>query len=160
MNKVKIVFVCLGNICRSPAAEAVMNSLIKKENLQDRIVCDSAATSGHHEGESADPRTIQHAKTRGHNVTSISRPFNKRLDFSQFDFIVTMDDANLGDVRNMDVKGVHRDKIFRLVDFCSNKKYKDVPDPYYGGPDGFETVMDILEDGCQGLLQKIKASLL
>lgn len=155
-DKVKVLFVCLGNICRSPAAEAVMNTWIKKEKLTTAIVCDSAATSGHHEGDSADPRTIQHAKTRGHDVTSISRPFNPKRDFDEFDYIITMDDNNFTDITNMDTKRAHGDKIFKMTDFCSNKKYNTVPDPYYGGPQEFETVMDILEDACRGLLQKIK----
>ncbi|MCC6137435.1 MAG: low molecular weight phosphotyrosine protein phosphatase [Bdellovibrionaceae bacterium] len=156
MSKVKVLFVCLGNICRSPAAEAVMNSFVEKENLNNMVVCDSAATSGHHEGDTADPRTIQHAKKRGHEVTSISRPFNPKKDFDEFDYIVVMDDANFSDIQKMDNKRQHGDKIFKMADFCANKKYKQVPDPYYGGPEEFETVMDILEDACQGLLQKIK----
>lgn len=155
-DKVKVLFVCLGNICRSPAAEAVMNTLIQKENLNAQIVCDSAATSGHHEGDTADPRTIDHAQKRGHAVTSISRPFNPRKDFEDFDYIVTMDETNFTDVTNMDLKRSYANKIFRMTDFCTNKKYNHVPDPYYGGPDGFELVMDILEDACTGLLQKIK----
>lgn len=158
MSKVKVLFVCLGNICRSPAAEAVMNTFIKKENLGEQIICDSAATSGHHEGDTADPRTIQHAKKRGHDVTSISRPFNPKKDFNDFDYIITMDDTNFTDVKNMDIKRQHADKIFKMTDFCADKKCKIVPDPYYGGPQEFETVMDILEDACQGLLKKIKSS--
>lgn len=158
MTSVKVLFVCLGNICRSPAAEAVMNSLIKNENLSEKIVCDSAATSGHHEGDTADPRTIQHAQKRGHDVTSISRPFNPRKDFDDFDYIITMDDANFTDVRNMDFKRVYTHKIFKMTEFCADKKCSHVPDPYYGGPQEFETVMDILEDACGGLLKKIKSS--
>ncbi|MCB9073817.1 MAG: low molecular weight phosphotyrosine protein phosphatase [Bdellovibrionaceae bacterium] len=158
MSKVKVLFICLGNICRSPAAEAVMNTLIHKEKLENRILCDSAATSGHHEGDPADPRTISHAERRGHKVTSLSRPFNPRVDFKSFDFIVTMDDANFSDIKDMDLKHEFGDKIFKLVDFCADKKYKTVPDPYYGGPEDFETVLNIIEDGCHGLLQKIKSS--
>ncbi len=158
MAQVKVLFVCLGNICRSPAAEAVMNSLIKKENLEDKIVCDSAATSGHHEGEKADPRTIQHALKRGHEVVSISRPFNPRKDFNDFDYIITMDDSNFTDVTQMDLKRVFGNKVFKMTDFCADKKCKVVPDPYYGGPQDFETVMDILEDACSGLLKKIKST--
>lgn len=158
MAKVKVLFVCLGNICRSPAAEAVMNTLVDQNDLSERITCDSAATSGHHEGEPADPRTIAHAQMRGHNVTSISRPFNFKTDFEDFDYIVTMDDNNFNHILNMDSKKIYRDKIFKMTDFCANKKFNHVPDPFYEGPEAFETVMDILEDGCRGLLQKIKTS--
>lgn len=159
MPKIKVLFVCLGNICRSPAAEAVMNTLVRNEQLAQNIECDSAATSAHHEGEPADPRTIDHAKKRGHDVTSISRPFNFKKDFEEFDYIITMDDSNFKNIVNMDSKNLYRDKIFKMTDFASNKKFNHVPDPYCGGPEGFETVMDILEDSCSGLLQKIKNSL-
>lgn len=135
-----------------------MNSFIKKEELNTQIVCDSAATSGHHEGAPADPRTIQFAQKRGHAVTSISRPFNPKKDFDNFDYIITMDDANFTDVKNMDIKRRYTDKIFKMTDFCADKKCTHVPDPYYGGPQEFEVVMDILEDACDGLLKKIKSS--
>lgn len=135
-----------------------MNSLIIKENLNGTVICDSAATSGHHEGDTADPRTITHAKKRGHEVTSVSRPFNPKKDFEEFDYIITMDETNYVDVKNMDFKRAYGDKIFKMTDFSSNKKYNHVPDPYYGGPTEFETVMDILEDACSGLLQKIKSN--
>lgn len=135
-----------------------MNSYIVKENLKHTVVCDSAATSGHHEGSGADPRTIEHAEKRGHQVTSVSRPFNPKKDFDDFDYIIAMDDANFTDIKSMDSKRQYGDKIFRMTDFCSNKKYTQVPDPYYGGPEEFEAVMDILEEACSGLLQKIKGT--
>lgn len=157
MSKVKILFVCLGNICRSPAAEAVMTKLVQKANLNEQITCDSAATSAHHEGDPTDPRTIEHAQKRGYAVTSISRPFNHKRDFDEFDYIITMDDTNHKDVLNLDSKKRYSDKVFKLADFSPTKKFTHVPDPYYEGPESFELVMDILEETCAELLHKIKA---
>ena len=158
MADIKVLFVCLGNICRSPAAEAVMTTLVKQHDLADRISCDSAGTSGNHEGEPADPRTIAHAKYRGHTVTSISRRFNPKEDFIKFDYILAMDDHNFEMLRQLDSNNIFYEKIFKMTDFATHKLFTHVPDPYYEGPEAFETVMDILEDACLGLLEKIKAS--
>lgn len=156
MSKIKILFVCLGNICRSPAAEAVMKSYITKEQLNTQISCDSAGTANHHEGEPADPRTVEHALRRGHIVDSISRPFNPKKDFDDFHMIIAMDNSNATHLKKMTSLKTHTDKIFMLTDFCSNKKYNEVPDPYYGGPEDFERVMDIIENACSDLIKKIK----
>jgi protein-tyrosine phosphatase len=154
---IRILFVCLGNICRSPSAEAVMKSLINQNNLSARFYVDSAGTAGHHEGEESDPRTIEHARKRGYEVTSISRPFVTKEDFDNFDYIVAMDDINFADVKRFDVQKKYSQKIYKMVAFCSQLTVKEVPDPYYGGPENFEHVLNILEDACQGLLEKIKA---
>lgn len=156
MKSVKILFVCLGNICRSPTAEAVMNSMIKHHKLSGKIICDSAGTSSHHEGEESDARSITHSKNRGHEVTSISRSIKTPDDFVNFDYIVAMDDSNYSDLLALKKDKKFASKVFKLVQFCTRKKYKEVPDPYYGGPEAFELVIDILEDGCHGLLEKIK----
>lgn len=155
MTRISVLFVCLGNICRSPTAEAVMNSLIKEQGLQDYIKCDSAATMDTHEGDEADPRTISHARKRGHEVTSRSRPF-RPVDFSQFDYILAMDDSNYSDLKSFDSDHQFPAKIFKMVQFCTTLKCKEVPDPYYGGEEHFELVVDILEDACRGLLTKIR----
>jgi protein-tyrosine phosphatase len=97
---IHILFVCLGNICRSPSAEAVMKGLIERKKMSDRFLIDSAGTAGHHEGEESDPRTIVHAKKRGYEVTSISRPFLSAKDFEKFDYIVVMDDINYADLQS------------------------------------------------------------
>ncbi len=149
------MFVCLGNICRSPTGEAVMNTLIKKENLIERIECDSAGISDLHEGEESDPRTISHAKKRGHDVTSLSRPILS-VDLKEFDYILAMDDDNYRGIMKLKDSERHTQKIFKMVQFCTTHKLKEVPDPYYGGDDGFELVVDILEDACRGLLKKIR----
>ena len=154
--KQRVLFVCLGNICRSPSAEAVFNGLVKKEGLQDSIESDSAGTSGFHAGEPADRRMQSHAQKRGYHLTSISRSINPDLDFEKFDFIVGMDDSNVYDLQSMARDGEDMKKIYKMTDFCSKDGHFSVPDPYYGGSDGFELVLDILEDACEGLLNEMK----
>ena len=155
INK-KILFVCMGNICRSPAAEGVMKTFVEKEGLTDNIFVDSAGTIGYHAGEPADARMIEHAARRGYDLTSISRKFNASSDFENFDYIITMDDDNYKDIKGLDYSGKYKNKIFKMVDFSRNLKVTEVPDPYYGGWDGFENVINILEDACAGLLDRIK----
>lgn len=152
---VNVLFVCMGNICRSPSGEAVMNKLVKRANLSDKIECDSAGTIAHHEGESADPRMKRHALSRGYRLTSIARRF-RDIDFENFDYIIAMDTANFNDLISFDRESKYSNKIFMMTDFAESGKYNEVPDPYYGGPEGFENVLDILEESCEGLLNKIK----
>lgn len=156
MSKKKILFVCLGNICRSPAAEAVMNKLIEKENLKAKIEIDSAGIMGYHTGEQADSRMRKHASKRGYTISHPARKVNPTIDFENFDYVVAMDDENFVDLLAMDKESNYRDKFFRMVQFSQDLVHTSVPDPYYGGPDGFELVLDILEDSCKGLLEKIK----
>jgi len=154
---IKILFVCMGNICRSPSGEAVMNSIIEKNNLQDKIVCDSAGTIAYHEGESADARMQSHAIKRGYNLTSIARQI-KYSDFEKFDFIIAMDSDNYRDILALDSEKKYRDKISMMMDYATKHNDSDVPDPYYGGAEGFEYVLDLLEDACSGLLNHIVTS--
>ena len=152
----KILFICLGNICRSPAAHGVMQKLIDDQDLQDFIKVDSCGTSGHHSGERADHRMIQSAFNRGVVVNSVSRKFEK-ADFKKFDYLIAMDEANLSDILNLDVNHEYTQKVTLLTDYCKGK-FKEatkVPDPYYGDDEGFETVLDIVENGCQNLLTEI-----
>ena len=152
-----ILFVCMGNICRSPSAEAVMKYLVEKEGLNDKIFIDSAGTIGYHEGEEADARMKKHAAKRGYDLTSIARQFRLE-DFKKFDYIVAMDRENYRDILALDSEGRYRSKVFMMTDFSENG-YDGVPDPYYGGPQGFEHVLDILEDSTKGLLNKVKKDL-
>ncbi len=154
MKNTKILFVCLGNICRSPAAEAIMTKKITDKNLQWNISVDSAGVMGWHTGEPADMRMKQHANLRGYEVTSVARKFHPEKDFEEFDYIITMDDENYNNIISMDNEGKYTNKIHKMVEFCKTNRINVVPDPYYEGREGFEKVLDILEDGCEGLLDK------
>ena len=147
----KILFVCLGNICRSSSAEEVMRTFIKREGLEDKIQVDSAGILNYHEGELPDSRMRMHASRRGYDLTHRSRPV-KTMDFFEFDMLIGMDDRNIQDLtdRSPDLDSLK--KIHRMTDFCRTKVVDHVPDPYYGGAQGFENVLDILEDACEGLL--------
>ncbi|MCP5062706.1 MAG: low molecular weight phosphotyrosine protein phosphatase [Ignavibacteriae bacterium] len=150
---INILFVCMGNICRSPSGEAVMNKLIKRAKLENKIKCDSAGTIAHHEGEQADARMKRHALKRGFRLTSVARKF-RNIDFENFDYIIAMDGANYQDLLSFNKEGKCKEKVSMMTDYAKGD-YSEVPDPYYGGPDGFENVLDILEDSCTGLLDVI-----
>jgi protein-tyrosine phosphatase len=154
--KKKILFVCLGNICRSPAAEAVFAGIVKKKGNVPEFEIDSAGTSAWHAGERADARMRSHAGKRGYNLTSLARRFRPETDFDHFDLIIAMDDNNLYDLNTMARSEADRKKLRKMTDFSSNRfGYSSVPDPYYGGEDGFELVLDILEDACEALFDKL-----
>jgi len=154
INK-KILFVCLGNICRSPAAEGIMAQIIKNNSLDEYITVDSAGTIPYHNGELPDHRMRSHALKRGYNLTHKSRLFDPVKDFDFFDYIVVMDGQNYRDITTLDKRKQYIEKVYKMVDFCSKYDVKEVPDPYYLGPQGFEDVINILEDGCSGLLNKV-----
>lgn len=156
MEKKKILFVCLGNICRSPSAEAVFKGIIKKEGIANRFEVDSAGTSGWHAGEPADRRMQSHAVKRGYNLTSISRKFDPHSDFDHYDLIIGMDDSNMENLKRMSRNTEDLAKLYKMTDFATEFSYDEVPDPYYGGSEGFELVLDLLEDSCRGLLEKSK----
>jgi protein-tyrosine phosphatase len=156
MKKTKILFVCLGNICRSPSAEAVMKALVEEQGLNDYFEIDSAGILDTHEGEPADARMQRHATLRGLNLTSKSRPVNPKYDFAHFDLIIGMDDQNISDLNRLAPDQASRQKIHKMTDFSQSGNYKNVPDPYFGGDLGFELVLDILDETCKGLLQHIQ----
>lgn len=149
---VKVLFVCLGNICRSPAAEGVFKKILEDKGLANIIKCDSAGTSAYHKGSPADSRMSWSAKQRGYELTSLSRPFLKS-DFEEFDFILTMDNSNYQNVLALDEEGKYKNKIKPFVSFCRIHEINEVPDPYYDKTDGFNLVMDIVEDGCNGFIE-------
>ena len=153
--KKRILFVCLGNICRSPSAEAVFQSLVNKKGESEQFEIDSAGTSAWHAGEKADARMRQHAKKRGINLTSFSRKFVGE-DFDRFDYIIAMDRQNLEDIKQMARNKSDLDKLHIMTSFSNGFNYDHVPDPYYGGDDGFELVLDILEDASDGLYHFIQ----
>ncbi len=156
---IKVLFVCLGNICRSPAAEAVFQHLLNERDLSHRIYVDSAGTSGCHKGDKADSRMREHAEKRGIKLTSISRQLSFPKDFDKFDYIIVMDNVNLEAVRTLDKEGEYSRKILKITDFANNRTEAEVPDPYYGGAKGFEQVLDIVTDGAIGLLEEIEKKL-
>lgn len=149
----RLLFVCLGNICRSPAAENMMNYLIEKNGLSDQYITDSAGTADYHIGNPPDPRMIEAGQRRGLAMTGSARQI-QMVDFREFDWIFAMDRSNYLDLARLQKRC--NDPTARLVmfcDFCKEHSEKEVPDPYYGGPEGFEKVLDLLEDGCSAFLQ-------
>ena len=155
MEKIKILFVCLGNICRSPSAEAVMKGLVKKVGKDKMFEIDSAGTAAWHAGEPADARMQAHAQKRGYNLTSISRKVDVGFDFNHFDYIIAMDDQNMTDLKGMVENEEQQSKLHMMTDFSNRYSYNHIPDPYYGGDSGFELVLDLLEDACSGLLTRL-----
>ncbi len=150
---VRVLFVCLGNICRSPAAEIIFRKLVTDEGLADRYEIDSAGTIGHHEGSPPDPRMAESLRRQGFEISGRARRIRED-DLSHFDLIVTMDESNLENVRNMDAEGLYHAKIRPLTSFCSEHDDPRVPDPYYGGQRGFDHVIELLKDGCRGILRE------
>ena len=149
---VRILFVCLGNICRSPAAQGVMQKMIDEKGMQDYFILDSAGLYGGHAGELPDRRMRVHASRRGYELNHRSRPV-KSSDFDNFDLIVAMDHSNYDRLRQMAPSPEDERKVIRMVDLVKGYPHYDcVPDPYYEGAEGFELVLDLLEDGCQNLL--------
>ena len=147
----KILFVCLGNICRSPAAEGIMSK--KSQGLPIEI--DSAGTAGYHIGALPDARMRSHASKRGYPLNSRARKFNPAVDFEKYDMIIAMDEENLRDLRAMDRDNRYSGKLSLMTDYCQKITADEVPDPYYEGPEGFEYVLDILEDASEGLLKNL-----
>ncbi len=154
-HKKRVLFVCLGNICRSPAAEGIFKHLVEEQGLEHRIEIDSAGTSGYHDGELPDKRMRHHGAQRGYKFDSLSRKFTIE-DYNDFDIILAMDDSNYHNVLKLAPDLESRDKVYRMIAFQQELQHDHVPDPYYGGSDGFDLVMDILEDACDGLLKQIK----
>ena len=156
MNQISVLFVCLGNICRSPAAEAIFENLINDKGIGNQFIVDSAGTGSWHVGKKADSRMRLAAKQRNINITSKARQIVED-DFSKFNYILVMDNSNLNNVLDLknQVKGSDFAKILRIQDFASIFTEKEVPDPYFGGDAGFDHVLDILEDSVSCFLENI-----
>ncbi len=155
-TKTKILFVCLGNICRSPSAEGIMKKIVKREGLESSFHIDSAGILNYHQGELPDSRMRSHAARRGYDLNSRSRPIQYD-DFFEFDMIIGMDDNNIMDLKRLSPDTTALPKISRMTDYSLRlKQHNHVPDPYYSGAEGFELVLDILEDACEGLLERCK----
>lgn len=154
-KKLRILFVCLGNICRSCTAEEIMRTILRREGMDKVVDVDSAGLISYHQGEQADPRMRSHAARRGYHITHLSRPV-RVSDFYDFDLIIGMDDSNISGLCNLAPGLEEEAKIHRMAEYCVDKVVDHVPDPYYGGSQGFENVIDILEDACEGLMASIK----
>ena len=153
-NRFRILFVCLGNICRSPAAEIVFRKLALDAGRIREFHIDSAGTIGHHQGSPPDPRMAEALTSQGFDVSGHARKILP-VDLETFDLIVTMDESNLADVRRLASDATTRAKIRPFVGYCNRHQDLRVPDPYYGGPRGFLHVIELLKDGCEGILRDI-----
>ncbi|WOD39404.1 low molecular weight protein-tyrosine-phosphatase [Nodosilinea sp. E11] len=151
---IRLLFVCLGNICRSPSAENIMNHLIQQRQLSNQVVCDSAGTASYHVGSAPDRRMAQAARAKGIELVGRARQF-EASDFERFDYILAMDRDNYRDILALDSAGQHRDRVRLMCDFCRSHPDQEVPDPYYGGPEGFTYVISLLHDACEGLLDHV-----
>jgi protein-tyrosine phosphatase len=153
----RILFVCMGNICRSPAAEIIFHQMARQAGRSGEFLIDSAGTIGHHQGNPPDHRMRRHLEQRGYKVFGSSRKIEAD-DLTLFDHILVMDAENDRDVRRMDRLQTHAKKIRRLTDYCQRHVTDEVPDPYYGGDEGFTKVIELIEDACTGLLEKLPTS--
>lgn len=158
-NSTRILFVCLGNICRSPAAEGIFKKMVVDAGLSEKIFVDSAGTGAWHVGDAPDGRMILHAKERGYDLTPLEARQFSAHDFTNFDHILTLDNSNLKNVLNLDVKKQFGAKVRPLVTYCRIHKATEVPDPYYDREDGFRYVLDLLEDACAELLSAVRKDL-
>jgi protein-tyrosine phosphatase len=154
-GKYNVLFICLGNICRSPAAQAVMQAMVDERGLSDRFYIDSAGIGGWHIGDLPDKRMRVHARPRGYELTHRARKV-RSADFEDFDLIVGMDASNVDDLCNLAMTLEQQDKVVMMGDYIRRyPNYDHVPDPYYEGSEGFELVLDLLEDACDNLLDRI-----
>lgn len=148
---IRILFLCMGNICRSPAAHCVFQEMVNQANLADHFFIDSAGTIGFHQGNEPDGRMQDAMRKRKIPIIGRSRQINKS-DLEDFDLILAMDNSNLMDAQSLDTKRQWHDKIKCFAEYCADPTIMEIPDPYYGYDDGFEIVLDLIEEGCQQLL--------
>jgi len=153
----KVLFVCLGNICRSPTAHGVFLKVLSDNGLIAKVEVDSAGTHAHHIGEAPDPRSQKVALGRGVDLSELRARKVKPSDYGHYDYILAMDNENL-DILNSDCPVEHREKVKLFLEFAVNRKEREVPDPYYGGAGGFDHVLDLVEAASLGLLEEIRAN--
>jgi protein-tyrosine phosphatase len=154
----RVIFVCMGNICRSPTAEGVLRHKLRAIGWAHRVVVDSAGTLDAHAGSPPDPRSQRHARRRGYDLADLRARALTALDFESADLLLVMDDDNLATATQRCPPG-HRHKLRRLTEFCRVHRSASVPDPYSGGAQGFEHVLDLVEDACDGLLEHLRREL-
>ena len=157
MEKKKILFVCMGNICRSPMAEGIFQREVAKAGLQDRIRIDSAGTHSYHIGEPPDPRAQSAISRRGVDISGLRGRQVADADYEKFDYILAMDEGNLSILKRNAPAHAH-DKIRLLLSYSSKYPHQEVPDPYYGGARGFDENLDMIEDAVEGLISNIRAA--
>ena len=155
---VKVLFVCMGNLCRSPMAEGVFRHHVKQAGLDGRIVIDSAGTHDYHVGDPPDPRAQLAAGRRGYDLSMLRGRQVSRADFGAFDYVLAMDQINLRTLERL-CPSQHGHKLKLLLEFSDETTLREVPDPYYGGDQGFEHVLDLVEAAAQGLLSHLRARL-
>lgn len=151
----KVLFVCLGNICRSPTADGIFRNLVAQANLDQKILVDSAGTGDWHIGKAPDARTVAAARQRGYDLSVLRARQVNKSDFAEFDYVLAMDKSNLSDLQRMKPAS-YSGHLGLFLEFGSRGDHSEVPDPYYGGADGFELVLDLVEDAAQGLLNHIR----
>lgn len=156
MKKTAILFVCMGNICRSPTAEAVMRQRAQLSTLAQQLEIDSAGTHGYHIGEPPDRRSQTHAAQRGYDLAPLRARQLQAQDFEQFDYLLAMDHDNLALMRSA-CPAQHQHKLGLLMQFARHTSSQIVPDPYYGGAGGFEQVLDFCEDAADGLILHLQS---
>ncbi|MFN2309827.1 MAG: low molecular weight protein-tyrosine-phosphatase [Gammaproteobacteria bacterium] len=152
---VKVLFVCMGNICRSPTAQGVFESLVEREGLREHIRVDSAGTHAYHIGEPPDPRSQQAARRRGVELSAQRARKVGLADFLEFDYILAMDRSNYEDLKDI-CEPEHEQRLRLFMAFAPDSGMSDVPDPYYGGSQGFERVLDLIEQASEGLLAELR----
>ena len=150
----KVLFVCMGNICRSPTAEGVFRKLAGERGLSGQLEIDSAGTHGFHTGHPADPRSVEHAARRGYDLSRLRAREVVPADFERFDLVIAMDESNIDQLKAFCPNHLSR-KIALLLDYAPAGKYREVPDPYQGKAKDFELVLDLIEQGCQGLVDHL-----
>lgn len=155
MSEISVLFVCLGNICRSPTAHGIFEGIVQREGLQARIRVDSAGTGDWHLGEQPDRRAMQHASKRGYDISSLRARKVIAEDFRNFHYLLAMDNDNFRQLKLLKPPEFEG-HLGLFLDFSSQQEYREVPDPYYGGSGGFELVLDLVEDASQGLLNHIR----
>jgi len=157
MPEVKVLFVCMGNICRSPTAEAVFRARVEEAGLAQHVLIDSAGTHDYHIGDPPDLRTQRAAMLRGYDMSALRGRQVEKSDFSRFDYVLAMDHANLAILYRL-CPPTHHERLGFFLEYASRHEEREVPDPYYGGADGFERVLDMVEDAAEGLLAHIRKS--
>lgn len=159
MTQRRVLFVCTGNICRSPTAEGVFRKLLADAGLDRDIEADSAGTQSSHVGHAPDGRSQAAAKTRGYDLSRLRARKVKPMDFVLFDLVLAMDDSNFEYLRKMAPEEADRAKVRMLLSYAPNTRVREVPDPYYGAPAGFELVLDLTEEACRGLVGALRTEL-